>query len=615
MGLGPGDGVQGDPPAPTDSPTDSPTTSGLSRWRLRVLERWSDSPRYRWMVLTVALVGLFSVGFSITVLAVSVPTIAADLGAPRSLITWVITGPLLAYAVFGPSAGKLADILGARRVYLWSLVAVGVFAALSAVAWSGGSLVGFRTAGAAVGAAVGPASLAMINRLFPPYERARALGFWSMVAAGGPVIGVIVGGPVVEAFSWRWIFVAQVPLTAAALLVGWLVLPEVARRRNVSFDIPGSVLLAASVSSLLVGLNRGPELGWSAPLVVGCLVAVPFLVVSFVAVERRRADPLLPLRYIRRRNFSFPVVNQFFVNFAYMGGFIITPLLLQDVLGYGETRTGLISIARPLAFTLAGPLAGILAVRTGERFNATVGSAAIFVSMVGLAAVTGTTTDVFIVVVLAASGIGMGMAAPAMTAALANSVDEQDLGVASAFQQMCSHVGTVVGTQVMLTVQLALAPVVLGAVATDDDIGQLASSYHWAYLVGAAAAAFGIVAALFVRRSHRPSDGLDSPLHGSDDRSPTPAEPSLVTAGVGSAKPTALAAASGSATATAAAAAAGSNVPDATAGPGRVSAGSATTGNSAASRASAALTAARQDPARAAETQAPTSDDPSPDVN
>jgi EmrB/QacA subfamily drug resistance transporter len=458
------------------------------------------------MVLTVSLVGLFSVGFSITVLAVSVPTIAADLDSPRSVITWVITGPLLAYAVFGPSAGKLADILGARRVYLWSLVAVGVFAALSAVAWSGGSLVGFRTAGAAVGAAVGPASLAMINRLFPPYERARALGFWSMVAAGGPVVGVIVGGPVVEAFSWRWIFVAQVPLTAAAVLVGWLVLPEVARRRNVSFDIPGSVLLALSVSSLLIGLNRGPVAGWSTPLVIGCLAVVPVFVVLFVVVERRRQDPLLPLRYIRRRNFSFPVVNMFFLNFAYMGGFIITPLLMQDVLGYGETRTGLISIARPLAFTLAGPLAGILAVRTGERFNATVGSVAIFSSMVGLAAVTGTTTDVFIVVVLAASGIGMGMAAPAMTAALANSVDEVDLGVASAFQQMCSHVGTVVGTQVMLTVQLALAPVVVGVATTDDDIAQLASSYHWAYLVGATAAAFGIAAAMFVRRSHRPGD-------------------------------------------------------------------------------------------------------------
>jgi len=464
----------------------------------------ADNPRYRWMVLTVSLVGLFSVGFSITVLAVSVPTIAADLNSPRSLITWVVTGPLLAYAVFGPSAGKLADIMGARRVYLWSLVAVGVFAGLSAAAWSGASLVGFRTLGAAVGAAVGPASLAMINRLFPPFERARALGFWSMVAAGGPVLGVIVGGPVVEAFSWRWIFIAQVPLTAVAVLVGWLVLPHVERRRNVSFDIPGSVLLAVAVSALLVGLNRGPELGWSSPVVIGCFVVVPLALVAFVAVERRRDDPLLPLRYLRTRNFSFPVVNQFFLNFAYMGGFIITPLLLQDVLGYGEARTGFVSIARPLAFTLAGPLAGVLAVRTGERFNASVGSLAVVASMVGLAAVTASSTVVFIAMVLALSGIGMGMAGPAMAAALANSVDEHDLGVASAFQQMCSHVGTVVGTQVMLTVQLAMAPAVAAGALSVADMDQLTMSYRSAYLVGAGAAVAAVAMALFVRRSHRP---------------------------------------------------------------------------------------------------------------
>lgn len=487
-----------------DEDASAPQRSALGRWRAATLERWGDSPRYRWLVLTVALIGLFSVGFSITVLAVSIPTIAADLDAPRSTITWVITGPLLAYAVFGPSAGKLADIVGARRVYLWSLAAVAVFAALSAVAWSGGSLVAFRTLGAAVGAAVGPASLAMINRLFPPYERARALGFWSMVAAGGPVIGVVVGGPVVEAFSWRWIFVAQVPLTALAVLVGWLVLPEVARRRGVSFDVAGSVLLAVTVSSLLVGLNRGPENGWASPVVLVCFALVPVALAGFVVVERRRADPLLPLGYVRMRNFTFPVINQFFLNFAYMGGFIITPLLLQDVLGFGEARTGFLSIARPLAFTLAGPAAGYLAVRTGERFNAVVGGAALVLSMLGLAVVANDSSELWIVFVLSLSGVAMGMAGPAMTASLANAVDEADLGVASAFQQMCSHVGTVVGTQLMLTVQLALAPVVVAGVArSPETTAALESSYHWAYLVGAAAALAGTLAATFVRRSHR----------------------------------------------------------------------------------------------------------------
>ncbi|MCC5952315.1 MAG: MFS transporter [Acidimicrobiia bacterium] len=482
--------------------------------RSRLQLRLSGSERYRWIVLAVGLVGLFSVGFSITVLAVSVKSIAADLDASISLITWVVTGPILAYAVFGPSSGKLADILGARTVYLWSLVAVAVFAALSAVAATGGALVGFRVAGAAVGAAVGPASLAIINRLFPPVERAKALGFWAMVAAGGPVLGVVVGGPVVEAFSWRWIFVGQVPITVLALVLGWLILPHVPRQRGVRFDIAGSAVLAVGVSGLLLALNRGPEIGWEHPFVIGSAVVGVAMLVAFVLVERRVTQPLLPMRYMVNRNFAFPVANQFFLNFAYMGGFIITPLLLQDVLGYGEARTGLISIFRPIAFTIAGPVAGYLTVRVGERFNATLGGVFLFVSMLGLASVTTSSGDLLIIGALVASGLGMGTAAPAMASSVANAVSESDLGVATAFQQMCAHIGTVIGTQVLLTTQASLAPVVSDP-PTPAQLSELTTSYRVAYLVGGLAAIAGIIAALFVRRTRRvdhtraPGEALD----------------------------------------------------------------------------------------------------------
>src|SRR3546814_4198723 len=165
-----------------------------------------QSPRYPWLVLTTVLLGLLSVGFTITILSVSIPRIADDLGSNESTLTWLVTGPLLAFAVFGPSAGKLGDLKGHRRVYAWSMAAVIVFAGLTAVAWDAPSLLAFRILGAATGAAVGPASLALINRLFPKERRAQAMGYWSMVGAGGPVVGVVAGGPIVEAFGWRWIF-------------------------------------------------------------------------------------------------------------------------------------------------------------------------------------------------------------------------------------------------------------------------------------------------------------------------------------------------------------------------------------------------------------------------
>ena len=479
--------------------------TGQGAWSRRRAALQS-SPRYRWMVVVSGLVGLFSVGFSITVLAVSLEAIAEDTGAPLSLITWVLVGPLLAFAIFGPSAGKLADILGARRVYLWSVAASTIVAGLTVIAPSGGALVALRVVGAVVGAAVGPASLAMINRLFPPEERSKALGYWSMVAAGGPVIGVAIGGPVVEAYGWRWIFVGQVVLTAAAFAVGLLVLPRVARRHGVRFDVLGSLTLALAAGSFVMALNRAPEMGWASPLVVAGFIAAPVLLGAFVAVERRVAQPLLPLGYLRQRNFVAPLTNQFFVNFAYMGGFFITPLLLINVLGHGETATGFISLFRPLTFAVVGPIAGYLTVRKGERFFGVAGAALIMVGLLGFATVGVDTSTIVIIVTLMVWGVGMGMAAPAMSAAIANTVEEQDLGVSTAFLQMVNQLGTTLGAQVLLTTQAALAPEVSDP-ATRPELVELAGSFHAAYLVGAAGALLGIVAATFVRPTrHRLSD-------------------------------------------------------------------------------------------------------------
>jgi EmrB/QacA subfamily drug resistance transporter len=461
-------------------------------WRDRLQRRATASDRYPWVVLVASLFGLLSVGFLITVLSVSIPEIADDLGTQKDVLTWVITGPILAFAVIGPAAGKVGDLYGSRRIYLISLVGVGVFAVLTAIAWDAGSLIAFRVLGAAVGAAVGPSSISMINKMFPPHRRALALGYWSFVAAGGPMLGVIVGGPAVEAFGWRLIFVAQIPLTILALVVGFLVLPETERRRDVRFDLAGSTLLALGVGALLVALNRGPILGWSHVVVVVGFALCPTFIAAFVWVERRIDHPLIPLRYFGRANFAFPIANQFFANFAYMGGFIISPLFVEAVLGYGPARTGFLMAPRPLAFAITGPIAGYVTMRIGERTNAVIGASLIVASMLGLAAVGEQTSDLFIVGALVLSGIGMGTCAPAMAAAVANSVDERDLGVVAAAQQMMAQVGVVAGIQILQTVQAAREP-----------IDGVAGSYHAAFYVGALAAGLGVVAALFVRSTRR----------------------------------------------------------------------------------------------------------------
>jgi MFS family permease len=229
-------------------------------------------------------------------------------------------------------------------------------------------------------------------------------------------------------------------------------------------------------------------------VIVTGFVLAPVAVAAFVVVERRIAHPLLPLAYVRQRNFSLAIITQTFTNFAYMGGFVITPLFLESEFGYPETRVGGLMIARPLAFAITGPLAGYVAVRVGERTSAVVGAAFITVSMLALSTIEPGSTDLVIIGALALSGIGIGASAPSLAASIANSVAEEDLGVAGAFQQMMTQLGVVIGIQVMQTVSVVRAPAA-------GSVG----AYSEAYLVGGAVAALGIVTSLFVRSSPRPA--------------------------------------------------------------------------------------------------------------
>ena len=466
----------------------------------RVAGRVERSPRKAWIILAVSLLGVFTASFTITVLTVSLGEIAFDLGSTTSILTWAVTGPSLAMAVLGPIGGKMSDRYGARQVYLISILGVAVFSAAAIVAWSAPALIAARLVGASLGAAAGPAALSMINRSFPPEQRAQALGYWALVGAGAPVFGVVIGGPLVDSFGWRWIFILQTPIAVAAVVIGFLVLPHSGRGDRHPFDIAGSALLAFGVGFILVALNRGPEIGWTHPLVLAGFIGGPLLLVGFVRVESQTEYPLLPMRYFRRRNFTFPMINQFFANFTYMGGFILTPLLLQDVLGYSATKTGLVSIARPIAFSIVGPIAGYLVIKFGERTIGMFGSVVLVASMMTLAMVTADTGMWFIEGALVLSGVGMGACAPAMIASIANSVDKRDLGVASAAAQTVSQVGVVAGMQILLTVQ---------SVSAANGSGT--SSYAAAYHVGAVTAVVALAAAFFVRRTrHEESQSTES---------------------------------------------------------------------------------------------------------
>ncbi len=494
-GTGRGDeGVRGlTPPTHTIEPVTDEVA--VVAWPLLVRERVSvfveHHPRRTAMVLVAVLSGLFAVGFTITILSVSLDRIADDFGTDTSVATWVLTGPILTAGVVGPLAGKLADSLGRRRVFVWSLASTAVTAALIAVAPTIEALIGLRILAALLGAGVGPAAMALVMEEFPPSERVRAMGWWSLVGAGAPVLGVVAGGPIVEHVGWRVIFAVQAPVTVVAVVLAAVVLPHGVSRKRGRLDVGGALLLGAGVAALLVYLNRGQAWGWSSPQSLVVLLSAPLFLAAFVIHERRQAEPLIRLDYFRRRNVVAPVTSQAFANFAYMGSFVLTPQFLHRAFGYGETRIGLLSIARPIVFAVAAPLAARVTMRVRERNAAVIGSLLLVGSMIALSTLDPGASDLAVMASLALAGAGMGVAGPALSASVANAVDDRDLGVVNATQQAMVQVGIVAGIQVLATVQAAQEP------------NGLVASFSRAYWVAAAAALVAMVVAHLVRPTPR----------------------------------------------------------------------------------------------------------------
>lgn len=446
---------------------------------------------HRWAVLWVVLSGLFTVGFTITLLVVSLDRIAVELDSTTTVLTWAITGPMLAFGVVGPVFGKAGDLWGHKRIFVGGLFFAGVFAIASALAWNVGTLILFRTLSATAGSACGPSAMAYINRMFAAGERVKPLSYWSFVTAGGPVIGVVVGAPLVESVGWRAIFAVQAPLCFIGFLVALWLLPGTDRLQGVKFDVRGSVTLGIGATSLLVAISQGRAWGWGSAATVGCVLLSSAAFVAFVRVEKRAAAPLVVLAWFRTRNFAFPVLSQTLTNFAYMGGFFLIPQVLGiRGLGLGEATTGYLVISRPLAFSLIAPLAAIVTLRVGERVAGVAGAIGVVISMVLWATVGLDSSYIFIVAATAFSGIGLGIASPALTSLMAGAVNDADLGVAGAMQQLSTQMGQVLGSAVLATISVSAAP---------DNL----APFHIAFIVGAVAAAGGCLAAAFVRPTPR----------------------------------------------------------------------------------------------------------------
>jgi MFS family permease len=432
------------------------------------------------------MIGLFAFGTTTTVLAASLKPVAEGLDTSTTVLAWAITGPFLSLGIGNPVFGKLGDIYGRRRFYIGGMTVFALTTVASTFAPNAAALIALRALAGLGAAASMPNGTAIILDSFTLAERPRALGVFNLIGTGAPAIGLVLGGPMIDAFGWRAVFGIYGVIAAAGLAMSVFVVPRDHGGVRVPVDIAGSAALGTATLGLMLGMSLGQRSSFSSPGTLAVLALCPIGIAWFVFAERRAEHPLVPLSYFTRPNFAGPLAGYFAAHIAYMGAFVVTPILLDDVFGYALSVATSILLLRPLSFSLASPVGGRLTISLGER-RTSVWSAAVLAGSMGLFAL-GSSLEVIVLVIaaLSISGICLGACSPSYMSAVTDAAEPHELGLATGMLSTAAALGTVVGIQ---TAVLALG---------DGDPHE-AADFRLPYLIGAVAGLLMVAASSVLR--------------------------------------------------------------------------------------------------------------------
>ena len=404
-----------------------------------------EAPSWRrWLILAVMSVGTLIVFIDNTVVNTALPAISTELGASTSTLQWIIDAYVLALVGLLLLGGSLGDRFGRRRWMIIGLVIFGaasVFAALSTGAEQLIVARGLQGVGAAF---VLPATLSIITNTFPRGERTKAIGIWAAVGALGIGLGPVLGGFLVDNFSWSAVFWLHLPVIGLAL-VGMIVVPESRDDRQLGLDIPGAILGTAGVTAFIYAIIQGNELGWTSIEILGAFALAIGFIGAFIVVELRSDHPMLPLRFFRQNDFSGAVLSIGLIVFAMLVVFFYLTQFFQIVQGRSALEAGLLIVPASLAMMFAAPMSAIVAKRFGPRINVLAMSVAMITGVLLLTQLTVTSDVVLPLIALGIFGLGIGLGMPALTDTVMASVPERDAGVASAVNDVSREFGGALG--------------------------------------------------------------------------------------------------------------------------------------------------------------------------
>ena len=458
--------------------------------------------RTRWLVLATVVTAQFMVILDVAVVNVALPSIRNDLHFSQESLQWVIT----AYSIlFGGAlllGGRLADLLGRRRLFVAGVTIFTLSSLLSGIAWSEGSLIVFRALQGLGGALLSPAALSILVTTFREgRERNVALGVWGAASGSGGAAGVLLGGVLTSYLSWSWIFFVNLPVGAAVLAATPLLLDESrASLEHRHFDFVGAASITSGLMVLVYAITRAGESGWSDAITIGLLAASAALVAAFIGIESRSPAPLLPLRIFQLRTLSAANATMATIGAVAFGQFFLMTLYLQEVLHYSAIKTGVAFIAITVTIAIVSNVGQALTTRLGVRRVLTAGmllSAAAGALYAQMPVDGRYFVNVFPGLLL--GGVGLALSFIPVTIASLAGVQPADAGIASGLINTTRQIGGSIGLAAVTTIAASATSSYIRAHGAVDGAAALQHGFQIAFYTLIGLSVLGaVIAGVFV---------------------------------------------------------------------------------------------------------------------
>ncbi len=469
-----------------------------------------EKVKHSGLALAILATAQFMVVLDATIVNVALPAMQRALGFnSASQLQWVVTAYALVFGGFLLLGGRLADLFGRRRVFLSGVALFALASLAGGFAQSPLQLVVFRALQGLGGALLAPAALSLVLTIFSEgTARNRALGIWSMVAAGGGAVGLMLGGLLTQYVDWRWVFFINVPLAALVLMMARIHIPASAPQEKQRLDITGAITITGSLMSLVYGLAKAPTAGWSNTTTLVSLAAAVILMGAFIVNELRVRQPLITLSIFKRRNVSGGSLIQLLMPAAMFGMFFYLSIYLQEILGFSPTQTGAANIPFTLVIMV---VAGVLS-RNIAKVNAKAvlaiaplfaAGGLLYFSRIPLHA--HYLTDVLPGTIIMATG----MAAVFVTTTLVTTsgVSHKESGLVSGLLNTGQQVGGAIGLAVLTVVSTAVTKHDIAAAGGNPAVASaaLVHGFHHGFIAAALFAVAASLVAVTVLKVHKPS--------------------------------------------------------------------------------------------------------------